>query len=212
MRAGQAFLAGALALSLCFGLAVRAEAKNPFSLGNAVLSETVDTVDGVPVDCSNFPAASDSYTWTASLTNINVDFKSEFTNDPVIFAFVSNSCSPLTAEKVTNTLEIPPGVATIKTNKTSGVVTITFSGALPDFNTINTNATPPLAFFDYITLELQYTPGTKTGTLQITGNANLCDALAAGPPQCLLFDVVDGFGCSCMTLPTQTTLDLTPLF
>jgi len=212
MRAGQAFLAGALVLGLCLVMAVRADAKTPFNLSNAILSETIDTISGVPVNCADFPAASDSYTWTASLTNINANLKADFANDAVVVAFVSNSCTPLTAEKVTNTLEIPPGLSTIKTNKTTGVVTITFTGALPDFNTVNTEANPVLSFFDYMTLQLQYNPGTKTGTLQISGNANLCDALAAGPPQCLLFDVVDGFDCSCMNLPSQTTLDLTPLF
>jgi hypothetical protein len=210
MRAGQAFLAGAVVLGLCLALAGSAAAKNPFNLTNAVLSETIDTISGVPVDCADFPAASDSYVWSANLTNINVNLKADFTNQPVIFAFVSDSCTPLTAAKVTNTLEIPPGVASVKTNKSTGIVTITFDGALPDFNTFNTAAN--LSFFDYLALTLQYNPATKTGTLQVSGNANLCDALAAGPPQCLLFDTVSGFSCACMTLPIQTTLDITPLF
>src|SRR5580704_2616064 len=165
MRAGQAFIAGAVALGLCLVSVIAADAKTPFNLSNAVLSETIDTLNGVPVDCTNFPAASDSYTWTASLSNINVNLKNNFTNDAAVFAFVSNSCTPLTATKVTNTLEIPPGLATIKTNKTTGVVTISFSGGVPDFNTVNTAANPLLAFFDFMTLELQYSPSSKTGTL-----------------------------------------------
>jgi len=191
-------------------LAGRADAK-PFTLTNAVLSETVDTIDGFPVDCPDYPAASDSYVWTANLTGISANLKTQFNDNPVILAFVSNSCTPLTATKVTNTLELPPGVATIKTNKSTGVVTITFTGALPDFNTYNTAT--DLSFFDYMTLQLQYTPGTKTGTLQVSGNANLCDApLTAGPPQCLLLDTEAGYSCSCDTLPIKTTLDITTLF
>lgn len=210
MRAGQAFLAGAVALGLCLALAGGAAAKDPFNLTNAILSETVDTINGAPVDCPDYPAASDSYVWNAQLANITANLKKSFNGNSAIIAFVSNSCTPLTATKVTNTLEIPPGVADIKTNKSTGVVTISFSGALPDFNTFNTAA--ELSFFDYMSFTLQYNPGTKAGTLQVSGNANLCDALAAGPPQCLLLDTVDGFSCSCMTVPLQTTLDITSLF
>lgn len=214
MRAGQAFLAAAVALGLCLALASRAAAKTPFTLTGASLSETFDTISGDYVDCPDYPAASDSYVWTAGLTGITVDLKKDFTDQPAIVAFVSDSCTPLTATKVTNTLEIPPGLATIKTK--SGVVTITFSGSLPDFNTINTAATPEVSFFDYMTFELQYATATSTGTLQVSGNANLCDArtATAGPPQlqqCLALYTVSGSSCTCTTASLYT-LDITSLF
>ncbi len=209
MRAGQAFLAGTVALGLCLALASRAAATS-FTLSNAVVNETIDTISGVPVDCPDYPAASDSYVWTANLSNVKAFLKTDFNEQPAVIAFVSKTCTLTT--NVTNTLEIPPGAASVTTNKTTGIVTISFSGALPDFNTLNTAATPPLSFFDYMTFQLQYNPATKTGTLQVSGNANLCDALAAGPPQCLLLNTVSGLSCACMTAPSPTILDITSLF
>ncbi len=214
MRTGQAFLAGAVALGLCLALVGSAAAK-PFSLNSAVLTETIDTISGSAVDCPDYPAASDSYVWTATLSNIKADLKKDFNDQPAIVAFVSKSCSPLTATKVTNTLEMPPGLTTIKTDSTTGVVTITFSGSLPDFNTFNTAAN--ISYFDYMTLEVQYSPTAGTGTLTVTGNANLCDSLTAtaGPPQqpqCLLFDTVSGYDCSCDAAPIMSNLDITSLF
>jgi len=207
MRAGQAFLAGAVALGLCLALASRAAAK-PFNLSSAVLNETIDTINGTPVDCLDYPTASDSYVWTANLTNVKTYVKSNFMTDPAFVVFVSNSCSALSATTVTNTLVIPADTANIKAK--NGVVTISFSGAVPDFNTYNITADLP--FFDYMTFQMQYSTATGAGTLQVSGNANLCDNLAAGPPQCLLLDVASGYSCACMTLPLQNTLDITSLF
>lgn len=220
MRAGQAFLAGVVALIFCLALAGRVAAAD-FNLSSVGLSEVYDAISEFPADCTDYPAASDSYVWTANLGNIHGDFKSDFKLNPIILAFVSKSCNPITI--VTNTLEIPPGAATIKTDKTTGVVTITFDGAVPDFNTGNTANSSLLPFFDDMSFVLTYNPGTstqgslapKTGTLQVSGNANLCDAFAAGTKQCLLLDIDPGdsdYDCACVNIPQKTPLDITSLF
>jgi hypothetical protein len=99
-----------------------------------------------------------------------------------------------------------------------------YDGAVPDFSTINpsNNAMP---FFENIGFHLKFnqnvggkTEGLKgrTGVLQVSGNANLCDAILSGQPQCFILDLnyLDYLGngqdlaCICAT-PSVQTIDLT---
>jgi len=228
MKAGRTFLAGAIAVVFCLGLAGPAPAgpAKPFALSGATVTEVFDTISGTAVDCADFPAASDTYVWNADVTGIHSGtFKADFKVNPILIAFLANTCtiSSGPTNNVTNTIEIPPGLTTIKTDKTTGIVTITFTGAVPDFNSFNTanSLLPP--FFDDLSLLVTYNPGKSasaglapgTGTIQVKGNANLCDLQSKGPPQCLFVDIAFGttaFDCTCVDAPSESVLDITSLF
>jgi len=225
MKAGRTFLAGAIAVVFCLGLAGAAPARAamPFALSGATVNEVIDTISGTAVDCADFPAASDTYVWNADVTSIHsVTFKGDLKTNAIFIAFLADTCTIGT--NVTNTLEIPPGLTSIKTDKTTGLVTVTFTGAVPDFNSFNTanSLLPP--FFDDLSLVVTYNPGKSasgglapgTGTIRVSGNANLCDLVTKGPPQCLFLDINIGTGtaysCTCVTAPSESVLDITSLF
>ena len=187
------------------------------------MNETVYTLNSIPVSCADFPAASDSYRWTARLAKIKGDFIQDLANNVVIVAFSTGSCNPIS--DVTNTLVLPPAAAYIHPDS-SGLIDVDFDGAVPDFNSQNTSNNINLPFFDNIGFHLVYNPNGSTvgglkpeaGKLQVTGNANLCGAITSTQPQqCLVLDLAYGdtapntdFSCICAT-PAVEGIDITSI-
>jgi len=169
------------------------------------------------VSCQDSPAASDSYLWKLRLAKITGDFGSDLESNVITVAY-SGSCEPIS--DVTNTLEIPPGAASIETDDL-GLVHVNFDAAVPDFNSDNTSDNLP--YFDEISFQMVYNPtqsaagGLKpgVGTLQVSGNANLCNILPA-QQQCFILDLALGengdsdadLSCVCVT-PSVEYLDIT---
>jgi len=223
MRLGRGFLAGAGAVALTFSLVLAARAAatpSDFTLIGASEQETIYIFNSVPVSCMDFQAASDTYVWTANLTKIGGDITEDLANNAIASAFISGSCTAF--NNVTNTLFIPPGGAYIHVDP-AGLVNADFSGAVPDFNTVNNSNDVNLPFFDNIVFHLVFNPNGVTtgglapnsGTMRVTGNANLCGAVTSGQTQCLLFDLNFGpgedhtdYGCICVP-PSIVEIDIT---
>ncbi len=223
MIKGLAFVIWFVVVAFSFALAVKAAAAPNFSFTSATANEIVYVYGSgsVPVSCANYPAASDSYEWTVKLDKASSGFTRLLANSIVIVAFNSGTCNPLS--DVTNTLEISPGAAYIHVDS-SGVTNVDFTGAIPDFNSYNTNNGADLPFFDGVNFHLAYNlsgvtaEGLKPGSgkLEVTGNANLCGAItSAQPQQCIVLDL--GYGsvgggntlsCVC-TKPSVTSVDIT---
>jgi len=229
MRKGQAFLVGVVVVAFSFGSAARtAAAPAPdFIFSNASVNETVYTLNSMPLSCADFPAASDSYHWTARLAKIKGDFTQDLANNVIIVAFSTGSCDPIS--DVTNTLVLPPAYipnATYIHPDSSGLMDADFDGAVPDFSSENTSNNINLPFFDNIGFHMAYNPNGSTieglkpnvGKLQVTGNANLCGAITSPQPQqCLVLDLAYGdtapntdLSCICVT-PSVEGIDITSL-
>jgi hypothetical protein len=212
-------------MAFSFASTVKAVAAPNFAFTSATADETVYVYGSgsVPVSCANYPAASDSYDWTVKIDKATSGFTQLLANSIVIVAFNSGTCNPLS--DVTNTLEFPPGAAYIHVDA-SGITNADFTGAIPDFNSYNTNNGADLPFFDGINFHLVYNLTSVTaeglkpgfGNLEVTGNANLCGAItSAQPQQCLVLDL--GYGsvgggntlsCVCTT-PNVTSVDITDI-
>jgi len=224
MRKGQGFLVGVLVVAFSFALAGQAAAAPApdFTFGSASVNETVYTFNSAPVSCADFPAASDSYQWEVKLAKIKSDFTQDLANNVVIVAFNSGSCNPI--DDVTNTIEISPGGAYIHPDSL-GLMDVDFDGAVPDFNSYNSSDSLP--YFDQIGFHMVYNPNGSTtgglkpgaGTLQVTGNANLCGAITSTQPQeCFILDLTYGdpapsaadFSCICVT-PSVVSVDITSI-
>ncbi len=226
MRKGQGFLAGLVGVAFSFALAAQtAAAPAPdFTFSSASVNETVYTSNSVPLSCADFPAASDSYQWKLKLAKVKGDFIQDLANNVVIVAFNSGSCNPIS--DVTNTLELPPGGVYIHVDSL-GLTDVDFDGAVPDFNSENTSNNIDLPFFDNISFHMIYNQNGATvgglkpgaGTLQVTGNANLCGAITSPQPQqCFILDLAYGdtspsdadFSCICAT-PSVESVDITSI-
>jgi len=222
MTKGQLFLAGTVFAAFSCALAsYSAAAPQPdFVFSNGSVDETVYTINSIPVSCADFPAASDSYSWKVRLAKIKGTFIQAMANNVVITAFNSGTCDPI--DDVTNTLEIPPAAVFIHVDS-SGLTDVDFDGAIPDFNTVNTSNDIDLPFFNAMGFHLVFNQKSTTigglapatGTLEVTGNANLCGALTSSQPQqCFILDLDEGdssnddFACICVT-PTVQSIDLT---
>ncbi len=172
------------------------------------------------MSCQDSPAASDSYLWKLRLAKITSDFEQDVANNTIIVAF-GDSCEPISG--VTNTLEIPPGAASIVTDDL-GIVSLNFDAAVPDFNSYNSS--DDLPYFDEIGFQMVYNPTQSAaeglnpgvGTLEVSGNANLCNILPA-QQQCFILDLATGdtadgdadFSCVCVT-PSVTDVDISSIF
>jgi len=223
MRKGPRILGGAGVVALSLALAVQAmAAKADFVLSNANVSETVYTFNSMPLSCVDYPAGTDSYSWKVRLGRIKGDFIQDLANNIILIAYNSGTCNPVS--DVTNTLEIPPAAVFIHVDP-QGLVDVDFDGSVPDFNTVNTSNDIGFPFFDSLGFHMVYNPKTGTigglapgtGTLEVTGNANLCGTITSNQPQqCFLLDLNFGdeadndidFGCVCTT-PTVQSIDLT---
>ncbi|HTY54535.1 MAG TPA: hypothetical protein VMB26_05020 [Candidatus Binataceae bacterium] len=224
MRKGQRLLGGIAILAFSFALAAHSAAAfaADFVISNGSVVETVYTVNSMPLSCVDFPAASDSYSWKVRLAKIKGSFIQDLANDIIIPAFNSGTCTSF--DDVTNTLAIPPGAPYIKVDS-QGLVDVDFDGAIPDFNTINTSNNVNLPFFDYINFQMVYNPkgsaigglNPATGTLDMTGNANLCGAITSNQPeQCFILVLQEGnddsnYSCVCDKSPTVISIDITSL-
>lgn len=223
MRKGRGIFGGVGIVAFSLALAVQAmAARNDFVLSNAGVNETVYTYNSMPLSCVDFPAATDSYSWKVRLGKIKGDFVQDLANNIILVAYNSGTCNPLS--DVTNTLEIPPAAVFIHVDP-QGLIDVDFDGSVPDFNTENTSNDINLPFFDSLGFHMVYNPKTGTigglasgtGTLEVTGNANLCGAITSNAPQqCFVLDLDFGdeadndidFGCVCTT-PTVQSIDLT---
>jgi len=221
MGTGRALLAVIVATLLCFALAGRAAATiaPDFTFTNASEQATIYTFNSGPLSCTDFPAATDTYVWNLKLAKINGDLIQDLANNPVTVVFNSGSCNPM--HDVTNTLGIAPGAPYIHTDS-AGLVEVDFTGAVPDFNTTNSSNDVNLPFFDNIVFHLVYnahgtvTGGLKAGagTLQVSGNANLCGAITSSQPQCFVLNLGIGetpdtdISCICVT-PSVVDIDIT---
>ena len=190
-----------------------------FVLNNGSVQETVYTLNSVPVSCEDFPAASDSYLWKVRLAKITGDFDQDLANNVIVVAY-SGSCDPIS--DVTNTIEIPPGAASIQPDDL-GLVHVNFDAPVPDFNSDNTSNDVNLPYFDEIGFHMVYNPTQSAigglnpgvGTLEVSGNANLCNILPA-QQQCFVLDLgagetADGdsdVSCVCVT-PSVADVDIT---
>ncbi len=225
MKTKHLFFAGAATAILCLAIANLAAATSPpgFRFSRASVDETAYTFNSVPVSCEDSPAASDRYVWNVKLVGIDDDFVIDLANNVILVAFSTGSCKPI--GNVTNTIEIPPGASLVHTSG-DATVHVDFTGAVPDFNSNNASNDINLPFFDNIRFHLEYNSSVTrteglakgTGLLQVSGNANLCDALLSGQPQCFILDLnyLDylrngkELACICAT-PSVEKFDLTSI-
>ena len=219
MSTKHAFLAGAATAVLCLTMAsLTAYAAPGFNVGGASAQEIVYTYSSVPVSCVDYPAASDSYVWNVKLTKINQDFIIDLKNNTSIVAFAGSCFS-----NAASTILIPWNAMSVQPKPVGPIFYADFVGAVPDFSTYN--PTTDLPFFENMAFHLKFNQNAggpriqglsgRTGSLQISGNANLCNML---PPsqQCFLLDLnyLDYMGngqdvaCMCAT-PSVQTIDLT---
>jgi hypothetical protein len=191
-------------------------------LSHGSVAETVYTLNSVPVSCQDFPATSDTYVWKVRPAKITGDFEEDLANNVIIVAY-SGSCDPLS--DVTNTLEIPPGAASIQTDDL-GLVHVNFDATVPDFNSNNTSNDVNLPYFNQIGFHMLYNPTQSAagglnpgvGTLEVSGNANLCNILPA-QQQCFILDLGTGdtadddvdLACVCAT-PSVEDVDISSIF
>ena len=221
MRTKYSFLAGVAAAIFCLTIASVASAQADFAFSKASVQEVVYTANSVPVSCLDYPAASDTYAWNLTLTNIDDDFITDLGNNIYAVAFNSGSCSTL--NDVTNTLYVTWGVTSVHPVPVGPIFYADFVGAVPDFDTINYSNHVNLPFFDDLAFHLVFNEnvGTekvqglagRTGQLQVSGNANLCEALISGQPECFLLDLnfptlYGQFSCTCVT-PSIVYIDIT---
>jgi len=192
-----------------------------YSFTGASAQEIVYTYDSVPVSCVDSSVASDSYLWNLTVTEIDQEFVIDLKNNIYIMALSSGSCNPIA--NVTSTIEIPWNAASVHPVPVGPIFYDDFAGAVPDFSTYNTNAELP--FFENIGFHLKFNQNVggvvhglsgRTGVLHVSGNANLCDAILSGEPQCFILDLnyLDYMGngqdlaCICVT-PSVQTIDIT---
>ena len=224
MRTKYPFLAGVAVAIFCLTIASVASAETDFVFSQASVQEVVYTFNSVPVSCFDYPAASDTYAWNVTVTNIDDDFITDLGNNIYAVAFISGSCSSFTS--ITNTLFITWGVTSVHPVPVGPIFYADFVGAVPDFDTVNNSNHVNLPFFDDLAFHLVFNEnvGTekvqglagRTGQLQVSGNANLCDALTSGPPECFLLDLnfhdymgnKQDYSCICET-PSVTEIDIT---
>ncbi|HTY54536.1 MAG TPA: hypothetical protein VMB26_05025 [Candidatus Binataceae bacterium] len=192
-------------------------------MSNGTVSETVYTVNSVPVSCTDVQAASDSYDWKLRVAKISDDFGQELANNTILIAFNGGSCAAIS--NVNNTLEIPPGGVSVVTDD-QGIVHASFEAAVPDFSSDNSSRDIDLPFFDLIDLNLAYNPTASmaeslmagVGKLEVSGNANLCNILQPDEQQCFILGLsseqsgFSGGDLSCVcTSPTIVDIDVTSL-
>jgi len=221
MSTKHAFLAGAAIAVVCLTMAsLTAYAAPGFNFSGASAQEIVYTYNSMPVSCVDYPAASDSYVWNVKLAKIDQDFIIDLKNNTYIVAF-AGSCNPI--DNVTSTILIPWNGPSVQAKPVGPIFYGDFVGAVPDFSTYN--PTTDLPFFENIAFQLKFNQNTggskvqglsgRTGTLQVSGNANLCSAASQ---QCFILDLnyLDYMGngqdlaCICAT-PSVQTIDLTDL-
>ena len=221
MRTKHAFLAGAATAVVCLTMAsLTAYAAPGFNFGGASVQEVVYTFDSVPVSCIDPTLTSDSYMWSIKLTKIDQDFVIDLKNNIYIVAY-GGSCNPI--GDVVSTIEIPWNGVTVHPKPVGPIFYADFTGAIPDFSLYN--AAAELPFFEDISFHLKFNNNVggkvqglsgKTGTLQVSGNASLCNILPPVPQQCFILDLnyLDYMGngqdlaCICVT-PSVQTIDLT---
>jgi len=225
MRTKHAFLAGAALAVVCLVMASRPAFADPgFTFSAANAEEVVYTYNGLPASCVDFPAAADSYVWNLSLAKIDSNFILNLKNRIYITALSGGTCDPL--ENVTSTMEIPFTAPSVTPKPVGPIFYADFVGAVPDFSTLNTSNDLNLPFFENVAFHLKFNNNVggaaiqglkgKSGVLQVSGNANLCESLLNGGPQCFLLDMNyddfehsrDDLACVCAK-PSIQTFDIT---
>ena len=197
-----------------------------FILSSGSVQEKAYIFNSAPASCLNIRETSDTYQWKLKLTKIKDGFEQDLSSNVIAVAFSNGSCNPV--GDITNTFEIPPGKLAIQTDS-SGVVHADFDGAVPDFGSGTTGSLDE-ANFDDIGFQMVYNPTSSAaeslkpgeGTLQVSGNANLCSAVESqqppAQPQCIVVNLggrdASGNGpdasCICVT-PSVVDIDITSL-
>ena len=233
MKTKQAFLMGSAAVVAFIAAAAMTAFAKPaasasgsgFVFTKAQAQEFVYTYNGVPVSCVDYPAASDSYVWNVNLGKINQQFIINLKNRIYITALSGGSCDPIT--DVTSTMAIPWTGPQVEPKPVGPLFYADFVGAVPDFSTINNSNDLGLPFFEDLGFHLVFNNAVggnaggiagKTGTLEVLGNANLCESIINGGPQCFILDLnYDDYmhnraddACICTT-PSIQTLDITDI-
>jgi len=198
MRTKHASLAGVAVAVACLIMGSAAAFADPgFTFNSASAHELIYTFNGLPVSCVDYPASSDSYVWDLGMAKINQNFILNLKNRIYITAMSSGSCNPL--ENVTTTTEIPWQGPAVGAKPVGPIFFADFIGTVPDFNLTNYTNDVLLPFFDMIGFHLRFNNNVggaaiqglkaKSGELEVSGNANLCETLLNGGKQCFLLDM-----------------------